>query len=51
MRRATRLLLSWRNAREEAKRLREYAALGKPVTEGQTPQIRRRKRAIFEGIF
>ena len=39
------------NASEEAKRLRENAALGKPVTEGQTPQIRRRKRAMFEGIF
>ncbi len=39
------------NASEEAKRLRENAALGKPVTEGETPQIRRRKRAMFEGIF
>ena len=39
------------NASEEAKRLRENAAIGKPVTEGQTPQIRRRKRAIFEGVF
>jgi len=39
------------NPSEEAKRLRENAALGKPVTEGVTPQIRRRKRSMFEGVF
>jgi hypothetical protein len=39
------------NPAEEAKRLRENAALGKPATEGVTPQIRRRKRSMFEGVF
>ena len=39
------------NAAEEAKRLRENAALGKPVTAGETPTIERRKKALFEGIF
>ncbi|MDH3475117.1 MAG: DUF3035 domain-containing protein [Rhodospirillales bacterium] len=36
---------------EEAKRLRENAALGKPVVAGETPTIERRKKALFEGIF
>jgi hypothetical protein len=36
---------------EEAKRLRENAALGKPVVAGQTPTIERRKKALFEGLF
>lgn len=36
---------------EEAKRIRENQALGKPVTEGRTPTIARRKRALLEGIF
>lgn len=35
----------------EAKRLRENAALGKPVTAGETPTIKRRDRALLEGIF
>ena len=35
----------------EAKRLRENAALGKPVTAGETPTIERRDRALLEGIF
>jgi len=39
------------DAEEEARRLRENAALGKPVTEGQSPTIERRKKALFEGIF
>lgn len=39
------------DAAEEAKRLRENAALGKPVTAGETPTIERRKKALFEGIF
>ena len=39
------------DAKEEARRLRENAAIGKPVTEGETPTIERRKRAMFEGIF
>ena len=36
---------------EEAKRLRENAALGKAATEGDTPTIERKKKALFEGIF
>lgn len=36
---------------EEAKRIRENQALGKPVTEGRTPTIARRKRALLEGII
>lgn len=39
------------NAQEEAKRLRQNQALGKPVTDGDTPQIERRQRALLEGIF
>lgn len=36
---------------KEAKRLSENAALGKPVTNGQTVTIERKKRALLEGIF
>ena len=36
---------------KEQQRLQENAALGKPVTEGETPVIIRRKRALLEGIF
>ena len=39
------------DAAAEADRLRENAALGRPVTEGETPQIERRERGIFEGVF
>ncbi len=39
------------DAAKEAKRIQENAAAGKPVTEGETPNIKRRKRAIFEGLF
>ncbi|MGE5546107.1 MAG: DUF3035 domain-containing protein [Solirubrobacterales bacterium] len=39
------------DAEKEAKRLRENQALGKAVTDGDTPQIKRRKRAILEGVF
>lgn len=39
------------DAEAEADRLRENAALGRPVTEGETPQIERRERGIFEGVF
>ena len=39
------------NAEKEARRLRDNAAIGKSVTEGTTPTIERKKRAIFEGIF
>lgn len=39
------------NPTEEQKRLQENAALGKPVTEGETPTIVRKKRGMLEGIF
>jgi len=35
----------------EAKRLQENAALGKPVTEGETPIIKRKRKGILEDIF
>ncbi|HSK39745.1 MAG TPA: DUF3035 domain-containing protein [Arenibaculum sp.] len=35
----------------EARRLRENAALGRPVTQGRTPVIERRRRAPLEGVF
>ena len=35
----------------EKKRLQENAALGKPVTEGETPTVVRKKRGMLEGIF
>jgi hypothetical protein len=39
------------DAQRESQRLRENAALGKPVDDGQTPTIARRKKALLEGIF
>jgi len=39
------------DAEAEAKRLQENAALGKPVTAGETPTIERKKKAFLEGIF
>jgi Protein of unknown function (DUF3035) len=39
------------DATKESQRLRENAALGKPVDDGQTPTITRRKKALLEGIF
>ena len=36
---------------KEAQRLRQNAAVGQPVTNGETPTIVRRKRGILEGIF
>lgn len=39
------------DAEAEARRLRENAAFGKDVTEGATPTIERREKAIFEGLF
>lgn len=35
----------------EQQRLQENAALGRPVTEGETPTIERKKRALLEGLF
>ncbi len=39
------------DAEEEARRLRENAALGKAATEGRTPTIERKRKALLEGIF
>ena len=39
------------DAEKEAQRLRENAAIGKAPSEGDTPVIKRKKKAIFEGIF
>ena len=36
---------------KEAQRLRENVAEGKPATEGETPIIERKKKALLEGIF
>ena len=35
----------------EAQRLRDNQALGKPVTEGETPIITKRRKGVLEGIF
>ena len=39
------------DAEAETKRLRENAAVGRPVSEGETPIVVRRKRGWLEGIF
>jgi hypothetical protein len=39
------------DANREAQRLRENAALGRAINEGDTPTVRRRKRAPLEGLF
>ena len=39
------------DAQKESQRLKENAALGKPPTEGVTPVIQRRQKAILEDIF
>jgi hypothetical protein len=53
-------LLFWRatpqpgtviDAQKENQRLRENLALGRPSTEGETPIIQRKKKALLEGIF
>jgi hypothetical protein len=53
-------LLFWRapqqpgtviDAQKENQRLRENLALGKSTTEGETPIIQRKKKALLEGIF
>ena len=36
---------------KEAQRIQENQALGRPLTEGDTPVIERPERGIFEGIF
>ena len=39
------------DAAAEAERLRENIEAGEPVTGGETPTIRRREKALLEGIF
>jgi hypothetical protein len=39
------------DANQESRRIQENQALNKPVTEGQTPTIRRKPKALLEGIF
>jgi hypothetical protein len=39
------------DARQESRRIQENQALNKPVTDGQTPTIRRKPKALLEGIF
>lgn len=39
------------DAAKEAQRLRDNQALGRPVTEGETPSIERRKKGMLEGLF
>ncbi len=39
------------DAAAEAKRLHDNAALGQPVTSGDTPTIERKRKAPLEGIF
>jgi hypothetical protein len=36
---------------QESRRLRENAASGRPLNEGEVPVIQRRRRAPFEGLF
>lgn len=36
---------------QEAKRIHENQALGQPITDGETPTIERKRRALLEGIF
>ena len=53
-------LLFWReeappgdvvDAEAEAERLRENTEAGRPVTAGETPTIKRREKALLEGVF
>jgi len=39
------------DAGAESKRLQEKTALGRPITEGKTPTVERKKKALLEGIF
>lgn len=39
------------DAAKETQRIRENQALGKSVSEGDTPQVERRKKAWLEGVF
>ncbi len=37
--------------KKEAKRIQQNQALGKPLNEGKVPTIKRKRKAILEGIF
>lgn len=39
------------DAGKEAQRLRENQALGRAISDGDTPRIQRRKRGMLEGVF
>lgn len=39
------------NPEEEAKRIQANQALGRPITEGETPIIERKDRGLLEGLF
>lgn len=39
------------DARQESRRIQENQALNKPLTVGETPTIRRKPKALLEGIF
>ena len=39
------------NAPMESRRIQENQALDKPLSEGETPTVRRRPKALLEGIF
>ncbi|MGB0669980.1 MAG: DUF3035 domain-containing protein [Rhodospirillales bacterium] len=39
------------DAEAEAKRIRENQALGKPLNDGETPEIKRKGKALLEGLF
>jgi hypothetical protein len=36
---------------KESQRIREKLALGRPITEGDTPIIKRKRRGLLEGLF
>jgi hypothetical protein len=39
------------DAEQEKKRLQENAALGKKVTAGETPTIKRKRGGLLDGLF
>lgn len=36
---------------KEARRIRESQALGEPINKGEVPTIKRKQKALFEGVF
>lgn len=39
------------DAEKENKRIQENQALGKPITEGEVPVLKKKRKAILEGLF